>query len=499
VSTSSHATPDSTESPTPPAGSGFKDRLDRYFEVTKRGSTFGQETRGGLTTFFTMAYIVVLNPLIIGLAPDVNGNTLGMPQVAAATCLVAAVLTFLMGVVGKFPLALATGLGLNAFLAFGVASQMTWAEAMGLVVLEGILITLLVLTGFRTAVFRAIPRELKAAIAVGIGLFIALIGLVDGGLVRRIPDVAGTTVPVQMGTDGTLHGWPITVFVLGLLLTAAFVARKVKGGILLGLLATTAIAVVVELIAKPGPSFVDGKPVPTGWSLNVPTLPEKIIAVPDLSLLGNVDLFGGFGRIGVLAAVLLVFTLMLADFFDTMGTVTAIAAEGDLTDTDGEIPNVERILLVDSLAAVAGGAASVSSNTSYIESAAGVGDGARTGFASLVTSALFLLGLAFTPLITLVPFEAAGPALVVVGFLMMTQIKEIDFSDYSVAIPAFLTMVLMPFTYSITIGIGAGVISYVVLQAVAGKVKGVHPLLWTVAGLFVVYFAINIIKAGLGI
>ncbi|MDI9581601.1 MAG: NCS2 family permease [Actinomycetales bacterium] len=487
------------------APTGF---LDRYFSITARGSTIGQEIRGGLATFFTMAYIVVLNPLIIGTVADATGEYLGdgsspnLPLIAAATSFVAGIFTIAMGVFGRVPFAIATGLGLNAFLAFGVASQMSWEDAMGLVVLEGIIITILVLTGFRTAVFRAIPPELKTAISVGIGLFIALIGFVDAGFVRRVPDAAGTTVPVQLGSLGTgsLTGWPTLVFVIGLLGTAFLVARKVKGAILIGILGSTVLAIIVEAIAKLGPQVVDGKTVnPDAWSLNVPTLPSSLIELPDLSLLGQFSLFGGFAKVGGLAAVMLVFTLMLADFFDTMGTIVGVGRQAGLVKPDGNLERTREILLVDSLAAAAGGAASVSSNTTYVESAAGVGEGARTGLASVVTGVLFLLSMFLAPLTEVVPFEAATPALVIVGFLMMTQVKEIDFSNFEVAIPAFLTIVLMPFTYSITVGIGAGFISYVFIKAVRGKAREISFLLWLVAGLFVIYFAMEPIRSLLGV
>ena len=464
--------------------------LDRWFRISERGSSVRQEVRGGVATFFTMAYIVVLNPLIIGTVPDADGRLLGVPQVAAVTALVAAVMTILMGVVGRYPFALATGLGLNVFVTFSIASQMSWADAMGLVVLEGLVITLLVLTGFRQAVFHAIPTELKTAISVGIGLFIAFIGLVDAGFVRRISDAAGTTVPVQLGATGQLRGWPTLVFVIGLLLTAVLVARRTRGAILLGIVVTTVIAIAVEAAFDVGANL-PGAGNPNGWALNVPTVPDQVVDAPDLGLLGDFSLFGGFERVGVVAALLLVFTLMLADFFDTMGTVVGVGAEAGLLDEEGQLPGSDRVLLVDGLAAAAGGASSASSVTTYIESAAGVGDGARTGLASVVTGVLFLLALLFTPLVTVVPFEAASPALVVVGFLLLTQVRNIDFEDYTIAIPAFLTIVLMPFTYSITNGIGAGFVSYVLLKVTSGRGREVHPLLWLVAALFVVYFAID--------
>ena len=471
---------------TPPTG-----RLDGYFSISLRGSTVERELRGGLATFFTMAYIVVLNPLIIGTVPDADGEILGIPTVAAVTALVAGVLTIAMGVIGKYPFAIATGLGLNAFVAFGIASRMSWADAMGLVVLEGLVITVLVLTGFRTAVFHAIPAHLKTAIGVGIGLFIALIGFVDAGFVRR---TGVGPVPVELGVATQLRGWPTLVFVLGLLLTIVLVVRKVKGAILIGILATTVLAIIVEAIADIGPAFTPDGVNPVGWQLNVPALPDEVVAAPDLSLLGQFSLFGGFAEVGVVTAILIVFTLMLADFFDTMGTVVGVGGEAGLLDENRNLPGIDRVLLVDSVAAVAGGAASTSSNTTYIESAAGVGEGARTGLASVVTGALFLLAMLFTPLVTVIPFEAATPALVVVGFLMFAQIRTIDLSDYAIAIPTFLTVVIMPFTYSITNGIGAGFVSYAIIRLAQGRMREVHPLLWIVAALFIVYFAIGPIQ-----
>ena len=476
--------------------------LDKYFKISERGSTVGREVRGGVVTFFTMAYIVALNPLIIGLAKDADGKYLGggdapnLALVAAATALIAGVLTILMGVVGNYPLALATGLGLNTFVAVGIASKMSWADAMGLVVLEGIIITILVLTGFRTAVFRAVPAQLKIAISVGIGLFIALIGLVDAGFVRR----TGTgPVPVTLGDNGTLVGWPIIIFALGLFLMITLMVKKVKGALLIGIAVATVAAIAVESAFKIGPNFVAPDKVnPKGWGLNVPSVPSDVVATPDFGLLGQFSLFGSFSRISVVAAILIVFTLLLSDFFDTVGTVTAIGHESGLIDSKGEIPNNDRILLVDSLAAVAGGAGSISSNTSYIESASGVGEGARTGLASVVTGVLFLLTTFLAPLVAVIPYEAATPALVIVGFLMMTQIKGIDWADYGIAIPAFLTIILMPFTYNISVGIGAGFVSHVIIRLVQGRRKEVHPLLLLVSGLFMVYFLASPINTWIG-
>ncbi|MBC7275850.1 NCS2 family permease [Nocardioides sp.] len=475
--------------------------VDRFFQISARGSTVAREVRGGVVTFVTMAYIVALNPLILGFAEDVNGDLLGgssgdnIAAIAAGTALVAGVMTILMGLVANYPMALATGLGLNAFVAFSIAGQMTWADAMGLVVIEGLVILVLVLTGFREAVFHAVPRELKTAISVGIGLFIAVIGFVDAGFVRRIPDAANTTVPVQLGPAGQLAGWPVLVFVIGLALVITLWVRRVRGAILISIAVTTVLAIIVEAIVKLGASSPEN---PTGWSLNVPAMPDKIVDWPSFATLGEFNLLGSFESVGIVTAVLLIFTLMLADFFDTMGTMTAIGSEAGLLQKDGTPPRTRSILVVDSLAAAAGGAGGVSSNTSYVESASGVGEGARTGLAAVVTGVLFLLTTFLAPLVTVIPSEAAVPALVLVGFLMMQQVMDINWIDPGIAIPAFLTIVLMPFTYSISVGIGAGFLAYVLIKIVRGEARKLHPLMWLVAALFAVYFAINPISSWLG-
>jgi AGZA family xanthine/uracil permease-like MFS transporter len=268
----------------------------------------------------------------------------------------------------------------------------------------------------------------------------------------------------------------------------------VRGAILISILITTVLAMIVEAIGSIGPMFAGKDYNPDGWSLNVPSWPSSVFDTPDFATVGHVS-FTGFAQVGVVSAVLLIFTLMLADFFDTMGTMTAIGAEAGLLDSDGTPPNTKQILVVDSVAAIAGGVGGVSSNTAYIESASGVGEGARTGLASIVTGLLFLVSMFFAPLVRVIPSEAAVPALVLVGFLMMQQVKGITWDDVEIAIPAFLTIVLMPFTYSITVGIGAGFLTYVLIKAVRGKSALVHPLLWVVAALFLVYFAIKPITA----
>ena len=494
--------------------SSSRSGLDGWFSISSRGSTVAHEVRGGLVTFFTMAYIVALNPLIIGTAVDKSGLLIsGQPKldaagqviaanvntsivlVGAATAFVAGLMTIVMGVVGRFPLGLATGLGLNAMIAYAVAPQMTWPQAMGLIVWEGVLITLLVLTGFREAVFRAVPRSLRTGISVGIGLFITLVGLVDAGVVRK--SVGGPLV--DLGVGGFLLGWPIAVFVITLILLIVLFVRHVKGAILISIVTGTVLAVIAQTVLNIGPHI--GEKNPTGWALNVPSLPSlNQFAAPDLSLLGRVDLFGAFagGPKVVIGLVMIVFALLLADFFDTMGTIVAVGSEGDLLDKTGNPAHTREILLVDSLAAVAGGLGSVSSNTSYIESAAGVGEGARTGLASVVTGAAFMLTLFLAPLVKMVPSEAVAPALVFVGFLMMSQVTHVDWDDPEEGIPAFLTMVVMPFTYSITAGIGVGFITFVILKVVRGKAAKVHPLMWGVAGAFVLYFAQGVITQAIG-
>ncbi|MFI1841635.1 NCS2 family permease [Streptomyces microflavus] len=477
--------PTAPKAPTPAPGSA----VDRYFAITARGSTFAREIRGGFATFFTMAYILVLNPIILGSAEDKFGAQLSGPQLVTATALVAALMTVIMGVGGNLPLALAAGLGLNAVVAYQIAPLMSWPDAMGLIVLEGLLICVLVVTGLREAVMHAIPPALKQAISVGIGLFIAFIGFVDAGFATRIPGETGS-VPVQLGATGHLSGWPVLVFCLGVLLTVALLARKVRGALLISIVAMTVVAIVINEIADIAPA---------AWGLTVPAVPGDIVAAPDFGLLGAFSLFGAFQQVGIITIVLLVFTLLLSDFFDTMGTVVGVSSEAGLLDENGKVPNLGRVLLIDGAAAVAGGAASASSSTSYIESAAGVGEGARTGFASLVTGGLFAVALFLTPLATVVPAQAAAPALVAVGFLLMAQVRHIDWERYEIAIPAFLTIAVMPFTYSITNGIGAGFLAYVVIQTALGRARRVHWLLWASSALFALYFAIDPVEQLLGV
>ncbi|MDO4918026.1 NCS2 family permease [Kocuria sp.] len=484
-------------SPTPPTTrSEPRGGLDRFFSITRRGSTVGREVRGGLATFIAMSYIVVLNPLVLGYGPDAAGNILGGERVAAVTALVAGVMTILMGVWAKSPFAMAAGLGVNAFLAVTIATTpgLTWPQVMGLVIWAGVIMVVLVLTGFRTAVFNAVPDSLKTAIVVGIGLFVALIGFVNAGFVTRTPDAAHTTVPVGLGHGGELFGWPTLTFVVGLLLTVALVVRNVRGGILISVVLTTVLAHVLEAVVPSG-SSVDS---PHGWSLVVPTTPDALFALPDLSLIGNAAPLDAFTQLGGIASALLVFAILLSIFFDAMGTMVGLSQQAGLVAEDGQIENVDRVLLVDALGAAAGGAGSVSSNQIFVESSTGVAEGARTGLANVVTGVLFLAAMFVTPLVNVVPFEAVAPAMVVVGFLMARNVVNIDWEDWGVAVPAFLTFAVMPFTYSIANGIGAGFVSYVFIRLVQGRARDVHPLMYVVALAFVAFFGIGVIEGWAG-
>ncbi|PRX48365.1 AGZA family xanthine/uracil permease-like MFS transporter [Prauserella shujinwangii] len=467
-----------TDRPQPHPEPGFSP-LDRAFRVSARGSTLGREVRGGITTFVAMCYIVLLNPLILGASTDITGVRLTTEQVTTATALAAGVTTILMGLIGNAPLALAAGLGVNGIVAFQMAPTMTWGQAFGLVVVEGFCIVLMAVSGIRERIINAIPLALKMAITVGIGLYIALVGLVSAGFVTRTPDAANSTVPVRMGENGHLTGWPIVVFCAGLLLMVVLVSRAVPGAVLISILAATVFAVVVN-------AAFDVR----GWGLVEPDVPERVVASPDFSLFGQVDLFGGFASAGAVTACVFLFTLVLSGFFDAMGTITSVAQEAGLM-RDGKVEGMGRILFADGLGAIAGGTTGSSPNTVFLESAAGVGEGARTGLASLVTGGLFLLTLFLTPLAAVVPAQAAAPALVVIGGMMMAQCRHIPWQDTDFVIPAFLMIALIPFTYSITNGIGAGIVAFVVIKLCKRQPGQVGWLLGVLAAVFGLYFAIE--------
>ncbi|CAL9553077.1 Guanine_hypoxanthine permease PbuG [Streptomyces sp. enrichment culture] len=474
----SSSAPAKVPAPEQPGAGRTYGALDRFFRISERGSTLSREVRGGLATFFAMAYIIVLNPIILGSAKDMYGHQLDNGQLVTATALTAALTTLLMGVIGNVPIALAAGLGVNSVVALQLAPRMSWPDAMGMVVLAGFVVMLLVATGLRERVMNAVPYGLRKAISIGIGLFIMLIGLVDAGFVSRIPDAARTTVPLQLGGDGHLNGWPVLVFVLGVLLTLALIVRKVSGAILISIVAMTVLAVIINAVAK----------VPS-WGLTTPTWPGNPVAGPDFGLIGQVSLFGGFGKVGMLTGVLFVFTVLLSCFFDAMGTIMGVSDEAKLTDGEGQMPGINKVLFVDGLAVAAGGASSSSATTAFVESTAGVGEGARTGLANVVTGGLFAAALFLTPVATMVPSQAATPALVAVGFLILAgSVKEIDWADYTIAVPAFVTMLMMPFTYSITNGIGMGFVTFAVLRLAAGRGREVPPAMYAVAAVFAFYY-----------
>jgi adenine/guanine/hypoxanthine permease len=451
--------------------------LERVFKLREHGTTVGTEVLAGVTTFMVMAYIIFVNPAILSFAsvPPLQGQGPPFPATLAATCLVAALMTAAMGLLTNYPLAIASGMGLNAVVAFQLVAglKLPWPAAMGVIFLEGVAITILVLTGFREAVMNAIPMSQKRAISVGIGLFILLIGLVNAGIVKP-----GTGVLVTLGAVTSAK---VAVAVAGLFLTLLLLALQVRGALLLGIVATTVLAVVVNGLGG-------GKV----WTLpGVAVIPSQVVAWPDFSTIGAGLNLEVFARIGVLAALLTIFSIMLSDFFDTMGTVIGIGAEAGWLDRDGRLPRLNRVLLVDSLGAVAGGVGAASSATTYIESAAGVAVGGRTGLTACVVAAGFALALFLAPVAGMVPPEATAAALVLVGYLMCTLVREIPFGDLDEGFPALLTMTLMPFTYSITNGIGAGFVSYAFIKLVRGKGAEVHPMMYAAAAAFVLYFVLH--------
>jgi AGZA family xanthine/uracil permease-like MFS transporter len=465
---SAEAQPSTSPQPSAPAG-GIAD----YFKFAERGTDIATEARAGLTTFMVMAYIIFLNGNIIA-------KPLGLDPIAvsAGTALIAGIMTIAMGLVANYPFALAAGLGINAIVAFTLTAKGLDAKgAMGVIVLEGIVITFLVAVGLREAIMDAVPLALKRSIGVGIGLFILFIGFANGGMIvsNCAPDSAtlgfcdGTLVTLSFPTSPGQF-----VFLLGLAITIILYARKIRAALIISILVTTVIAILV------GVQKVD----------------TSLVTTPSFATLGLglQDPFQAFTKLGAITAVLTIFAIMLSDFFDTMGTVTGIAAEAGLAREDGSVPGIGRVLIVDSVAAIAGGLGGVSSNTTYIESAAGVAEGGRTGFASVVTGVLFLLAIFLSPIAGFIPAQATAPALVLVGYLMFTLVKDIPVADIEDGLPALLTMILMPLTYDITVGIGAGFITWVLLKVVRGKLDQIHPLMWAVSIAFLVYFANNWIQ-----
>jgi len=456
--------------------------LDGWFQLRARGTDVGTEVRAGLTTFMVMAYIIFVNPIILGYlgVPGLDGKGLPFAATLTVTCLTAGILCIAMGLISNYPLALAPGMGLNAVVAFELVAGrgLTWPQAMTIVFLEGAVITVLVLTRFREAMLIAVPLGLKRAISVGIGLFIAFIGFFTAGFV--VKPAAG---PLPVGL-GPLGGLPSVVFLVGFLLTAWLMARRVRGALLLGIVATTVIAIALNGLLAGWKGFA---------TPGAAQIPAAIVQAPDFSTFGRLD-FGVIGRLGLLTAALVTFSIMLSDFFDTMGTIIGVGGKGGFLDREGRLPGANRVLLVDSLGAVLGGVANSSSNTTYIESAAGVTEGGRTGLVPVVTGLLFLVAMWLSPLASVIPAQATAPALIIVGFYMMTVARDIAWDDYEDAIPAFVTMLVMPFTWSITNGIGAGFVTYVVIKVLNGRARQVHWMLYLAAAAFVLYFAIPLLE-----
>ncbi|MEV8030567.1 NCS2 family permease [Streptomyces sp. NPDC086182] len=463
-----------------PAGRSW---LDRYFHISQRGSSIAREVRGGVTTFMAMAYILLLNPLILS-GKDVAGDTLGQKALITATAFAAALTTLLMGFVGKVPLALAAGLSVSGVLSSQVVPQMTWPQAMGMCVMYGAVIMLLVVTGLREMIMNAIPLALKHAITMGIGLFIALIGLVKAGFVHQ-----GKATPLALGPTGELAGWPVLLFAATLLLIFMLQARGIPGAILIGIVSGTVVSVVLDAAGA-----ID----PKQWAGGAPELHGSAVSMPDFSLFGKVE-FGGWGQVGAMTVGMIVFTLVLAGFFDAMATIIGVGTEAGLADGQGRMPGLSKALFIDGAGGAVGGVAGASGQTVFVESATGVGEGARTGLSAVVTGLFFAACLFFTPLTAIVPGEIAAAALVVIGAMMMMNARHVDWADRATAIPVFLTVVIMPFTYSITAGVAAGVISYVAIRIAQGKAREIGAFMWGLTAVFFVYFALNPIESWLGV
>jgi AGZA family xanthine/uracil permease-like MFS transporter len=443
--------------------------LERRFRIRERGSTPRIEALGGLSTFLAMCYILFVNPAILAQA--------GVPfaGVTVATALAAGICTIAMGLIANYPLALASGLGLNAIVAFDIilGQHVGWPVGMACVVIEGVIAVVLVVAGLREAVVRAVPNSIKLSIGVGIGLFIAFVGLRDGGIV--INDAA-TGVAL-----GDLSSGPALIALAGILVAAVATARGTRGAILLGIATSTALGLIFGVLD--GPSKVAEWPGSAGFDT-----------------IGDALRPSSFEDALTWALVPTIFALFMSDFFDTIGTAVAVATAGGLTDKEGNLPNIRRILLVDSASAAAGGAMGASSVTSYVESGAGVSEGARTGLANMVTGGLFLAAIFFVPLISVVgqsvPYvgdstvtPAVAPALVLVGYMMMRLVEHIDWSQPEDALPAFLIIAGIPLTFSIAAGIGFGVVGYVAVMIARGRIRAIHPIMWLLVPLFLAFYA----------
>ncbi len=462
--------------------------LDKFFHITERKSDIKTEIIAGATTFMTMAYIIIVNPQILQ-AAGMNHDA-----VWVATCLSAAICTLLMGLVARYPLALAPGMGINAVLTYGIVIGMhlSWQIAMALIFIEGLIIFILVLTNLRELVLNSIPMSLKISIGVGIGVFIAFLGFKDSGLM--VPN-ADTFLAF-----GSMANPAVIISIIGLIIIMVLMALKVKGSILYGIVLASIIAIALCFVANSaGIAFNiysnSGVPATVGTALpagltNLPSLPSAIIQIPNastLSTIGQLDIMGAL-HLSLVTLISLVFALGMIDFFDMMGTIVSIGGQAGLMDKNGKLPQIKEALGVDAAAAMIGGFMGSSSNTAYVESASGVSAGGRTGLASVVTAILLLAAMLFVPLAYLIPGAATAPALIIVGFLMLSMIKNIPWEKFEEALPAFLTIVAMVFTFSISKGIGFGFISYCIIKVATGKWREVHPVMWIVSIVFALYF-----------
>jgi AGZA family xanthine/uracil permease-like MFS transporter len=479
-----------------PRGEGL---LERYFGFAARGTTFARDTMAGATTFVVMSYIIFVNPIILTGATPKFGPSLAFGAVLTSTCLVAGVMSILMGLATNYAYAIAPGMGLNAVVAYGLVAsgKASFPEAMGLVVLEGVAMVLLAITGLRELIFRAIPLELKKAIAIGIGLFIAFIGLYNSGIIASVPPSGGQ--PVTLGSFTT---WPIFVTIFGIVFTFALRAIRFRGDLIVGIIGTTVVATIVNSLSDHHRVFgTSGPAYWPGW--------HHLYARPDFSLLGNISLHSfSATQLGVVASLVWVFSLFLSDFFDFSGTAIGVGKQAGYVDASGNIPKFKKALVVDGLAAMAGGAASASSATTYIESGSGVAAGGRTGWVAITAGLLFFPFMFISPLIGMVPAQATAAALIVVGWLMIstltemegeaegakTKIAGIDFHDLAIGLSAALAIMIMPFTYSITNGIGFGFITYTVICAARREWKRIHPFMWIVTAAFVLYFLVPLLQ-----
>jgi len=448
---------------------GLREALDSYFEVSRRGSTLRTEVVAGLTTFMTMAYILFVNPAILGDA--------GVPRdgVVAATAASAAIATLIMGLYARVPFALAPGMGLNGYFAYSVvpfvagilaakgvadAGARAWQVALAAVLVEGLVFIVLSLTRVREAVANSIPPTLKFSIAAGIGLFLTLIGFEDGGLISE-----GGPTGISFNVHALVQPEPLLA--LGFTLVAGILmALRVPGALLASIVLASAV----------------------GWALHVSPPPSGVVSAPHFTAALKLDL-GGLADLGLATATAIVFTFFMVDFFDTLGTVTGLSAAAGLMDERGRVPGIGRMLLTDAIGTTVGAILGTSTVTTYIESAAGVEEGGRTGLTAVVVAILFLLGLFFAPILAATPTYATAPALIIVGLLMARSISRIDLSDPTEALPAFITIAGIPFTFSIADGMGLGFITYVTLKAATGRWRELNPILVAVALIFLAYFA----------